>query len=265
MPKVETNGINLWYEQKGSGDPLLFISGLGGSHLSWALVTPHFEANRTCVVFDNRGTGESDVPQGDYTIEGMADDTAGLIEKLGIGPVDVVGVSLGGSVLQALSYRHPEAVKRAVFVSAFPNYTPLQQSWLDCLIALREAKVDPASQSMMGMAWVFTAKTLYDHDTAALNARLAVEAAPPCTIEGFRGQAAAIRSFDSRAHLHKVQAPALVLVGAEDILTPPHQSAEMADLMPNARLQILPRGNHGLIAEYTADAVNAIKAFLAST
>ncbi|MDZ7728115.1 MAG: alpha/beta hydrolase [Dehalococcoidia bacterium] len=259
MPTARVNGVELYYEESGSGDPLLFISGLGRDHLSWALVTPHFEQERRCIVFDNRGTGKSEVPPGPYTIEEMADDTAALIRELGIGPTDVVGVSLGGSVLQALSYRHPDVVRRAVFVSAFPNYTPVQHAWLDCLLALREQGVDEVSQSIMGMAWVFTPRALYDHETAAQNAKIGVEAAPPAPKAGFEAQAVAIRTFDSRSELHKATAPSLILVGAEDVLTPPYQSAEMASLMPNAKLQILPRGSHGVVAEYMDDVIGAIK------
>ena len=260
MPGVTVNGIRIDYEVHGDGEPLLFISGLGGDRSSWATVTPRFP-ERQCVVFDNRGTGKSDVPAGPYSIEGMAADTAALISHLGIGPTDVVGVSMGASVLQALAYRHPEAVKRAVFVSGFPNYTPVQHMWLDCLIALRDAGVDPVALRVMGMPWALTARTLYDHEAAARMAKLGVELAPGATNEGFKAQAAGLRIFDSRTNLHRVTAPALVLVGAEDILTPPFQSVEMAELMPNAGLQILPRGGHGLVAEYTDDVVGAIKAF----
>ncbi|MGD9935583.1 MAG: alpha/beta fold hydrolase [Dehalococcoidia bacterium] len=261
MPSATLNGIKIDYDVRGEGEPLLFISGLGGDRASWAAVTPKFP-DRQCVIFDSRGTGKSDVPAGPYSIEEMATDTAALIGHLGIGPADVVGVSMGASVLQALAYLHPEAVRRAVFVSGFPNYTPVQHMWLDCLIALRDAGVDPVALRVMGMPWAMTARTLYDHEAAARMAKLGVELAPGASNEGFKAQAAGLRAFDSRPNLHKVSAPALVLVGAEDILTPPFQSVEMAELMPNARLQVLPRGGHGLVAEYTDDVVGAIKAFL---
>ena len=265
MPKLEANGVSLYYEERGAGTPLLFISGLGRDHVSWNLVTPQFEADHRCIVFDNRGTGQSATPPGPYSVEQMADDTAELLKQLDAAPADVVGVSMGSSVLQALGYRHPGVVNRAVFVSGFPNYTPVQHAWLDCLLALRKAGVDPVSQAIMGMPWGMTARTLYDHDRAAEMARLGVEMAPPASNEGFAAQAAGLRVFDSRSNLHKLQAPALVLVGAEDILTPPAQSAEMADLMPHARLQVLPRGSHGVVAEYMDDVVRAIKDFFAKT
>ncbi len=264
MPSATLNGVRIDYEVQGAGEPLLFISGLGGDRSSWGTVTPKFPG-RQCVVFDNRGTGRSDVPPGPYSIEEMAADTAALIDHLGIGPTDVVGVSMGASVLQGLAYLHPNALKRAVFVSGFPNYTPVQQMWLDCLIALRDAGVDPVALRVMGMPWAMTARTLYDHEATARMARLGVELAPGASNEGFKAQAAGLRIFDSRPNLHRVSAQALVLVGAEDILTPPFQSVEMAALMPNARLQILPRGGHGLVAEYTDDVVSAIKAFLEAT
>ncbi|WP_293676902.1 alpha/beta hydrolase, partial [uncultured Phenylobacterium sp.] len=80
--------------------------------------------------------------------------------------------------------------------------------------------------------------------------------------EGFAAQAHGLRRYDSRPQLPSVKTETLVLVGAEDTLTPVSQSIEMATLMPNARLQVLPRGSHGMAIEYTTDTVAAIRAFL---
>ena len=85
----------------------------------------------------------------------------------------------------------------------------------------------------------------------------------PASNAGFAAQAQAIRVFDRRAELHKVSAPALVLVGAEDVLTPPSQAIEIAGLIPGARLAVLPRGSHGMIVEFPGPALAAIEEFLA--
>ena len=262
MPSIDVDGVNLHYDVEGEGPPLLLIAGLGANSASWATIKPLLKGRFTCITFDNRGVGRSDVPPGPYTIDRMADDTAGLIRALGHDSVMAVGWSLGGSVLQALLIRHGELVSKAVLLSAFPSYTELQHGWLDCLLALRQSGVAAEAQAMFGMAWGFTGKLLVDHAALASAARLGASAPYPTSYEGFAAQAHGLRRYDSRPMLPTVKTPTLVLVGAEDVLTPVSQSIEMAELIPNARLQVLPRGGHAMAIEYTPETVAAITAFL---
>lgn len=263
MATASVNGVELFYEVEGEGPPLLLIAGLGANSSSWATIKPLLKSRFTCITFDNRGVGRSAVPAGPYTIDQMADDAAALIRHLALGPVAAVGWSLGGSVLQGLLIRNGELVSKAVLLSAFPSYTELQHGWLDCLISLRRSDVSPEAQAMFGMAWGFTGKMLVHHDQLAAGAKLGAKAPYPTTPEGFEAQAHGLRRYDSRPLLPTVKTPTLVLVGAEDVLTPVSQSIEMAELIPGAKLQVLPRGSHGMAIEYTPETVAAITAFLA--
>jgi pimeloyl-ACP methyl ester carboxylesterase len=262
MATAQVNGINLHYQVEGSGPPLLLISGLGQNSSAWAPIVPMLRDAFSCITFDNRGIGRSGIPPGPYTIDQMANDTAALIEHLEIGPVTAVGWSLGGSVLQSMLIRHRDQLARAVLLSAFPSYTELQHQWLDCRIALQRSGVDPLTQALSGIAWVFTPRWLSNHAAAVAMARLALKDPHPTSIEGFEAQAHGLRRYDSRPGLPTVSTPTLVLVGAEDILTPVEQSVEIARLVPGARLQVLPRGGHGMVLEYTSDTVRAIIAFM---
>ena len=262
MPHLTVNGIRICYEEEGSGPPLLLISGLGANRLSWAPVLPLLKDAFRCITFDNRGTGESDVPPGPYTIDQLGDDTAALIDALGIAPVAAVGWSMGGSVLQSLLINHPERLRRAVLLSALPSYTDIQHRWLDALLALRRADLDPLALGIIGMPWGLTPRLLADHARAFQAARLAVQNPYPTSLAGFEAQAQAIRVYDSRPRLAEVRTPTLVLVGAEDVLTPVHQSVEMASLIPGARLTVLPRGGHAMVVEYPDDTVGVIRNFV---
>jgi pimeloyl-ACP methyl ester carboxylesterase len=262
MPTADIDGVNLHYDIEGEGPPLLLIAGLGANSSSWATVKPRLRDRFTCITFDNRGVGRSATPPGPYTIDQMADDTAGLIRHLGHDSVMAVGWSLGGSVLQALLIRNGDLVSKAVLLSAFPSYTELQHGWLDCLLTLRQSDVSAEAQAMFGMAWGFTGKMLVDHAGLAAGARLGAAAPYPTSFEGFAAQAHGLRRYDSRSMLPTVKTPTLVLVGAEDVLTPVSQSIEMAELIPNARLQVLPRGGHGMAIEYGAETVAAITGYL---
>ena len=262
MPHLTVNGIRICYEEQGSGPPLLLISGLGANRLSWAPVLPLLTDAFRCITFDNRGTGESDVPPGPYTIDQLGDDTAALIDALAIAPVAAVGWSMGGSVLQSLLINHPDKLRRAVLLSALPSYTDIQHRWLDALLALRRANLDPLALGIIGMPWGLTPRLLADHSRAFQAARLGAQNPYPTSLGGFEAQAQAIRVYDSRPRLPEVRTPTLVLVGAEDVLTPVHQSVEMASLIPGARLTVLPRGGHAMVVEYPDDTVGVIRKFV---
>src|SRR2546430_15158760 len=86
MPKVTVNGIRMFYEETGGGEPLILIMGFGGDHLAWAFQVRALAEHYRVVTFDNRGAGQSDAPEPPYTIRTMADDTAGVFTPPGVAP-----------------------------------------------------------------------------------------------------------------------------------------------------------------------------------
>lgn len=265
MPHVTVNGISLYYKEAGAGPPLLLISGLGASHSRYAPVVPVLSPRYRVITFDNRGTGQSAVPPGPYRIEDLAADTAALIDHLGTGPVAAVGWSMGGVVLQSLLIDYPDRFSAAVLLSTLPSYTDLQHPWLDALLTLRQAGADPVALGTIGLPWSFTPYTLTDHVKVRQMVELAAKDPRPTSYEGYAAQAHAIRTFDRRHELGRIRTPTLVLVGAEDVLTPPSQSIDMARRIPGAELVILPRGSHGMLMEFPGPTLQAIETFLSTT
>lgn len=259
---AEVNGVSLHYDVQGTGAPLLLITGLGQHSGVWAGVLPVLSENFTCITFDNRGTGRSSVPDAAWSIDDMGDDTAALLEHLDVGPVHALGWSLGGSVLQSLLVRHGDRLRRAVLLSAFPSYTGVQDAWLDTALVLRRSGADPVTMAISGMPWGFTPRALSDHAATLTQAELLRADPYPTSYEGFARQAAGLRVFDSRPGLPSASTPTLVLTGAEDVLTPVSQAVEMASLLAQATLQVLPRGGHGMLLEYPDDVLRAVQRFL---
>ncbi len=114
---VPVNGINMYYETHGEGEPLLLIEGLGYSSWMWYKQIPELSKQYRVIVYDNRGVGNSDKPDSEYTIELMADDAASLLSALGVGSAHVLGVSMGGYIAQELALRHSEKVKSLTLAS----------------------------------------------------------------------------------------------------------------------------------------------------
>ncbi|MEU4671340.1 alpha/beta hydrolase [Amycolatopsis sp. NPDC023774] len=262
MATATVNGVTLHYDAAGEGPPLLLIAGLGANSSAWAGAMPELSRRFTVITFDNRGVGRSAVPPGPYAVDTLADDAAALVEFLDLGPVAAVGWSLGASVLQSMLIRHGALLSKAVLLNGFPSYTPVQHAWLDAGLALRRADADPLAVGVIGMAWAFTARVLSDHETLAAQAKLAANDPYPTSLEGFEAQAAGLRVYDSRPDLPSALTPTLVLAGAEDVLTPVSQSVEMAALLPNASLRVLPRGGHAMLLEYPDDTLAAITDYL---
>ncbi|MEL6922515.1 MAG: alpha/beta hydrolase, partial [Bacteroidota bacterium] len=116
MPTVKANGINIHYETQGNGDPLVLIMGITAPGSVWERHADYWSQHYQCIIFDNRGVGHTDKPAGPYSSAMMADDTAGLMEALGIEKAHVAGVSMGSIIAQSLAIRHPEKVKAMVLM-----------------------------------------------------------------------------------------------------------------------------------------------------
>ena len=107
----------MYYEIHGDGELLVLIVGLGTDISEWGGIIRWLAEKFQILAFDNRGVGRTDKPDIAYSIEMMADDTAGLMQTLGIQQAHIVGISLGGRIALALSLRHAEWVKKLVLVS----------------------------------------------------------------------------------------------------------------------------------------------------
>ena len=112
MPRVIVRGREFYYEEVGTeGEPLVFLSGLGGDHRAFTRTQRHFAARFRTLGFDARDAGRSDRADGPYTTADMADDVAGWLDAVAAAPAHVVGQSLGGLVAQELALRHPGMVR----------------------------------------------------------------------------------------------------------------------------------------------------------
>jgi len=119
MPMVKVNDINMHYEVQGEGDPILLIAGLGTDVTSHRKIIQLLSQEHKVVAFDNRGDGLTDKPRSRYSIEMMAEDTAGLLKMLDIGRANVIGISMGGRIAMEMALQHPELVKSLILTSTF--------------------------------------------------------------------------------------------------------------------------------------------------
>jgi pimeloyl-ACP methyl ester carboxylesterase len=108
MPRVRADGVHLYYEIMGKGDPLVLVHGGWGDHSSWRRVVAELSRSYEVVAYDRRGHSQSDPSTGPDIIRAHEDDLVALIEQLGISPAHVMGSSIGGAIALRLGARRPE-------------------------------------------------------------------------------------------------------------------------------------------------------------
>lgn len=263
MPHVRVNGIDLYHDVSGDGPPLLLISGLSGSALDWESIRPTLAQRFTVVTFDNRGAGRSTAPQGPYTVRQMAEDAATLLGHLGVERAHVVGLSLGALIGQELAINHPTLVDRLAMIGAAARVRPKPMGiWLDMWVQVCERGLDPAGIALWLMPWFLTPAFMRNHEQVAAAIDQMLADPFPAPVHGIAGQAAAVRNHDASARLREITAPTLVLVGADDIVTPVADAEALAAGIPGARLLVLPRGGHVPQLEDPDAVWDAVLAFL---
>ena len=133
---LKSASCDIAYEIRGEGPPLLLIMGLSARGAFWEDHILAYEKHFTCIVMDNRGAGDSAKPQGPYTSEMMADDSAALLKHLDLGPAHIAGISMGGIIAQSLALKHPALVKSLLLISTWSECSPY-------MVQVFENSIDP--------------------------------------------------------------------------------------------------------------------------
>ena len=242
MPVVRANGIKIHYEERGRGDPLILIMGLGADGSLWEDHVSEYGKHFRCILMDNRGAGHSDKPEGAYTTEMMAADTAGLMDALGIENARVAGISMGSTIAQHLALAHPEKVRSLVLVSSWARCDPYMRTVFEHFKKLRPL-ADPADFVRILQLWIFTPGHYDTHqEDMAEGVQEAVEKYMP--LHAYQAQCDACAEHDTLDRLPGIQAATLITVGDADIFTPLPCSIETDGRMPKSELLVFPgRGN----------------------
>lgn len=246
MPLVETNGIQMHYDEKGSGEPLLLIMGITATGDVWQAHSDCWSEEFRCIFPDNRGVGRTDKPAGDYSSEMMADDYAGLLDALGLDRVRVVGCSMGSIIAQQLCLRHPERVQSAVLMCPWARVDRYARGIFEHMVACK-AHLDNRQFLEWIQLLIFT-KPFWDSDEAysgMIAGRQAFDENPlPQPLHGLRGQAAACVGHDVFDRLGEIAAPCLVIGGRNDVFTPVWMGDEVAAGIPGSDRHLYDGAGH---------------------
>ena len=258
MPIHKLEEINLYYEIHGEGEPLLFIHGLGSSSRDWELQLDLFAQNYQLILVDVRGHGRSGKPPGPYSIPLFAEDIKKLLQALQVGPVHILGISLGGMIAFQLGISHPELVKSLIIVNSTPE---LVARTVKDHLGIWQRLLIVRFLGMRKMGEVLGNRFLPDPEQAELR-KIFIERWAENDKSTYTEAMKAVIGWSVRDRLGEIRCPTLVL-GSDGDYFPTAEKENYLKLIPGAELLVIENSRHALPAEKPAEFNSAVKAFLA--
>lgn len=253
MPTVRANEINIYFEEHGSGEPLLLIMGWGGNAATWKPQIAGLAERFRVITFDNRGVGRTSAPGDPYSTQAMAGDVLGLMDGLGIERAHVFGISMGGMVAQELALGYPDRVGALVLGCTSPG-SPRAAGAEELLAEIAEFH-RMVRDGHLDFEWftnflahLWTEETLIKSSRYLQDFVFSIIRFPP-TLHGLHNQADAVARHDAYDRLSEIEHPTLVITGDEDSLIHPENSEILAKLIPNAELELFDDLKHAFHLE----------------
>ncbi|HUE56855.1 MAG TPA: alpha/beta hydrolase, partial [Candidatus Udaeobacter sp.] len=241
--RIETvNGVQLYFEINGSGEPLVLLHGFSGSSQDWMASTTEWGDQFQLIVPDLRGHGRSNILSKPFRHEEAATDMLALLDHLGIGSCKGLGVSAGGNVLLHMATKEPERVKAMVLVSATPYFPPQARTVMS-----------QYADNLTDQQWEIL-RHRHPGGDAQIKALLASTKAFATSYDDL--------NF-TPPYLSTIQARTLIVQGDRDPLYPVEISVEMARVIRQSSLWIIPNGGHGpVIGDRWPEFLKTAAAFL---
>lgn len=241
------NGVDLFYETIGRGDPLLLLNGVMMTAASWGLQTRTLSKHFTCVLHDFRGQLKSEKPPGPYSLQVHVDDLVALMDVLGIQRAHVAGTSYGGEVAMLFAAQHPSRVASLAVIASVSEVPPDLRAridrWVDVARENPDALYDETAPDN------FSQRFREEHPEFIEAGRERLRGFDP---EWFRALADLCRSFqalDLTPVLSRIECPTLVVAADDDAIKPLQYSRLIAKRIPRAQLATIPNAGHAVVIE----------------
>jgi pimeloyl-ACP methyl ester carboxylesterase len=258
MPFVENLGARIYWDEEGSGAPLLLIMGLGWPSQAWHRLRPVLSEKYRTIALDNRGVGKSEVPAGPYSIPQMASDAAAVLNAARVNTAHVFGVSMGGMIAQEFALQYPNKVRSLILGCTAAGGSQAVRAEEQVLQVLMTRGQDPDQFAKAINPFIYDAATspqLVEEDTAVRRQWYA-------SGEAYFAQLQAIMAWEAYSRLPQIAASTLVIHGENDRLVPAENGKRIAARIAGAKLVMIPGASHIFTTDQPALAQAAILDFL---
>ena len=281
--KVHVGDIDIGYKILGKGEPILLFNGASDNMDAW---DPSFlrslSSNHTVIVFDSRGIGNTTTGSKPYSMQLLANDTAGLLDALNIDRADVFGYSLGGFIAQQFTVSYPEKVNRLILaattcggkngIPAPPEFIKLQSDIVNKSlnnISLTAEEIKSLSSASLGSGWIRLHPESLDIPANITTFQQLKPGLSQNTMNNQKNAAfawAATNWSGACDELAKIAKPTLVITGTDDNLLVPHANAlVIAGKIPGAWLVQIKDAGHAVMVQYPEEIGKIVNTFLSTT
>lgn len=259
---AKVNGVKLYYELQGEGEPLAFLNGIFMSTKSWSPQTKLFSKKYKVLLHDFRGQWQSDTPSGKYSFELHADDFQELLLHLGVNKIHVVGTSYGGEVAMAFAIKYPEMVKSLTLITSVSEIhlelKLLVERWLnaanvkDPRIFITEWLADVYSEEFLKDNWDFLWPRLNEaFEVFDFNGVIRLS---ECFLN--------LKKKPLTSMLNKITAPTLIIAAGSDKIKPLMYSEIIHDQISGSELHLIDKSGHGVVIEKANELNTIVLGFL---
>ncbi|MCX7733992.1 MAG: alpha/beta hydrolase [bacterium] len=284
MPYITSfDGTKIHYEVVGRGKtPLFLIMGLGMDKRGWIFQVPYLSDDFLIFLVDNRGIGNSDIPEGFFSTADMAQDIYEIMKKEGIQKANFVGISMGGMILQKFASKYKDMVNKLVLVCTLHKLDDHEKQLIrDGLKFAKGIEVDKIDENILKQyinmlldtdperVLRYISKNLFSKEFASNNLDFVFDFFADYIrngfkVKGFLKQLYAVLEHDSTEDLKEIKSDTLVLTGDADRMVPVWKSEFIAKNIPSAKLKIIKGGSHALNFERYEEFNKDIRDFILS-
>ena len=250
MPTVQANGIDVYYEVQGEGEPLVLIPYLAADQACYAFQVAEYAKHFTCFTVDLRGAGLSGKPEGAYTTELLADDVAAFMQAAGVDRAHVSGLSLGAATGMWLAGKHPERVASLSLHSAWDRTDPFLRAVVETWRTMAQGLGSVTDMAIQGIfPWCFTPELYAARPEYIDSLADFVRGRPMPPVDAFLRQSQAVLDHDAREVLGAIRAPTLITFGERDMVTSTRFAGPLTAAIPGADLAVFENCAHAPIYE----------------
>jgi pimeloyl-ACP methyl ester carboxylesterase len=262
MPKIHANGVQLYYETRGAGEPLVLIPGFSNGMWIWDWNAAALAERFRVITFDPRGVARSEAGAEALSIKLIADDVAALLNALGVEQAHILGASFGGFVAQEFALGYPAMTRSLILCcTSFggPNHVIPPVETLAAMASTKGLNTEDRVRENLLLA--FSPAYLHEHPQE-IERVCALRAANVVPESVYLQQLQAAMQFCAEDRLANIAAPTLIVTGDADTIVPPQNSRNLAAKMPRAKLVTVSGGSHTFFIEQADEFNNIVTEFI---